>query len=67
MPSWLVVNTAGMPYWAVQLGGAMSFALTALVVHGIALVVASDSPLQRSMPARTPKGIAQARPAIGST
>ncbi|WP_428312991.1 hypothetical protein [Hydrocarboniphaga sp.] len=58
MPSWLVVNTEGLPYWIVQLGGVMTFALTALVVHGIALVVAQDSPLKASAAAPAGRAIA---------
>ena len=47
LPSIYVLNTADVPAWLTNLAGVATFALSALMVHGVALVVANDSPLLR--------------------
>lgn len=47
LPSIFALNSPDVPMWLTNLAGVATFALTALVVHAIALVVASDSPLRR--------------------
>lgn len=48
LPSIYVLNSADVPQWLTNLAGVATFALAALMVHGVALVVATDSPLRRS-------------------
>lgn len=47
LPSFVVINTAGLPNWIVQAGGVATWLLGYLVFHAISLVVATDSPLRR--------------------
>lgn len=62
MPAVFVVNQESVPVWLMHLGGIATFALTAGVVYGISLLIATDSALRRSANAadRTPQ---QLRPA----
>ena len=46
LPSWTVINTP-VPYWANQLAGIGTFLLAFLIVQGISLVLATDSPLRQ--------------------
>jgi hypothetical protein len=48
MPSWIVINTAGVPWWLVQAGGVVSFALAALVFVFLAKLIATDRPRPQS-------------------
>jgi hypothetical protein len=42
MPSWIVINTAGVPWWLVQTGGVASFALAAIIFVIMAKYVATN-------------------------
>lgn len=46
LPAVFVVNTEGLPWWLIQLGGVGTFALCALVVYALSLVIATDSPIR---------------------
>lgn len=47
LPSFVVINTAGVPNAIVQAGGIATWLLGLLVFHAISLVIATDSPLRR--------------------
>lgn len=42
-PSAVVINS-DFPFWATQLGGVLTFVIAAVIVHGFALLLATDSP-----------------------
>jgi hypothetical protein len=42
MPSWIVINTEGVPWWLVQAGGVASFVLAALIFVIMAKLVTTD-------------------------
>ena len=43
VPSIVVINS-DFPSWITQLGGILTYAISALVVHGCTLLIATDSP-----------------------
>ena len=47
-PSWVAVNTQGLPAWVTQLAGLCTFALAFMIVHGLSLALASDSPWKKA-------------------
>ena len=47
LPSFIAINTAGLPNWIVQALGICTMLLAFLVVHAISLVLGTDSPLRR--------------------
>lgn len=49
LPSWIVINTP-VPGWVTQLAGIATFLLAFLIVHGISLLLATDSPFRRWRP-----------------
>jgi hypothetical protein len=44
LPSFIVINTAGVPWWLMQLGGIATYALAFVLLEFIARLVATDSP-----------------------
>ena len=56
LPSIYVLNTDNVPPLLTNLAGVATFALAALMVHGVALVVANDSPLRRGSAGTSPIG-----------
>lgn len=48
LPSMIVVNTEGVTPLVRDLAGMATFALTGIVVYGVALLIGSDSPLRRT-------------------
>jgi hypothetical protein len=46
LPSMIAIHTVDVPTWASNLAGISAFALSGLVVYGIAHVLGTDSPLR---------------------
>ena len=46
LPSFIAINTEGLPNWVVQGAGVMTFFLAFLVIRFVSLVIATDSPLR---------------------
>lgn len=49
LPSWIVINMP-VPGWITQAAGVCTFLLAFLIVHGISLILATDSPLRQARP-----------------
>ena len=56
LPSIFVLNSENVSPLVTNLAGVATFALTALCVHGVALVVATDSPLRKGSANTSPLG-----------
>lgn len=49
LPSWIVVNTEGVPFWLNQLGGIATWLLALMVLYVLSQVVPKDSPLAKRL------------------
>jgi hypothetical protein len=63
LPSFIVINTAGVPWWLMQLGGIATYGLAFVLLEFIARLVATDSPWRVGTTSRLPSAILAGAPA----